>query len=268
MAAASSVLVVGGNMFLGHLVRNVLASCGCFCRVFDQSPVNADLPGEDIVCGDLADMQQLLAACSGIDTIIDVTKLDAARMDNGNISYGCYSITNLWEAARISGVKRVISVHSSSVVGFYRRATVLDHLSPPRPDGPLGVIGAASEATSSLYACKYGIRALCVRMGDCWREPQDERMLSTWVSPADFERLIRMALSADYLHEIVYGVSANTERWWDNSNARRLGFRPVDKADAYADALRGRRSANSIENAFQGGKSAAAHFAGDARRIS
>jgi uronate dehydrogenase len=262
MAGNGPILIIGGNMFLGQLVRRHLATLDCSRRILDQSAVCRDFPGEEPRCGDLENLQVLLEACQDIETVIDLSRLDLARTGGSGVG-----IANFWEAARISGVKRVITFQASGTVGFYRRSSILDHLTPPRPDGPLGVLGATTEATASLYAFKFGIRTLCVRMGDCWAEPLDERMLSTWISPSDFERLVTMALSADYLYEIVYGVSANAERWWDNSNARRLGYKPLDNADTYAEVLRGRRSANSIENAFQGGKFAAAHFSGDPRRI-
>ena len=44
-------------------------------------------------------------------------------------------------------------------------------------------------------------------------------------------------------------------------------YRPLDNSSRFASDLRGLRSANSIENAFQGGKGAADQFAGDVRRI-
>ena len=55
-----------------------------------------------------------------------------------------------------------------------------------------------------------------------------------------------------------------------------LGARLIDSTakqmsdqffDRFAAALRGRRSANAVENAFQGGAAAASDFAGDIRRI-
>ena len=37
--------------------------------------------------------------------------------------------------------------------------------------------------------------------------------------------------------KIVYGVSGNTRTWWDNTGAERLGYRPEDDAEAWADTV-------------------------------
>ena len=267
MPGTGPVLIVGGNMYLGHLVRELLSTGHRLRRVLDTEPVRPMYDGEDLMCGDLASLPLLVDACQGVEAVVDVSKLDTNRVASESVPRSAETVANIWEAARIAGVKRVVTVLSNGVVGFYRRSAMLDHLSSPRPDSPIGLIGAMTESMASLYAFKYGIRAMCIRMGDCCERPCDERMLSTWLSPGDFERLIWTGLTADYLNEIVYGVSANADRWWDNANARRLGYRPLDNSSRFASDLRGLRSANSIENAFQGGKGAADQFAGDVRRI-
>lgn len=267
MSDARSVLIVGGNMYLGQLARRGLR--GRFARVksIDRHPMVPIADGEETVVGDIGDAGFLFDQMVGFDIVIDISKLDLDRWNGAEPSAAATSIVNLWEGARHAGIKRVIALVSDGVVGFYRRGTTLDHLTPPRPDSPLGLMGTMHEATASLYSYKYGIQSLAIRMGSCRPEPLDERMLSTWISPDDFTRLLDTALNADFQFEVVYGVSANAERWWDNSNARRLGYAPRDKSDSFAALLRGRRSSNAIENAFQGGKTAASDFAGDARRI-
>lgn len=63
-------------------------------------------------------------------------------------------------------------------------------------------------------------------------------MLATWLSPADCARLVHAALTApDVGHTVVNGISANTRAWWDLSGARKLGYRPQDDAEAFADRL-------------------------------
>lgn len=266
MPENSKVLVIGGEMFLGQLLRDRLPAYGYRVEAIDDRDLTASEGGIRQV-GPLWDRDLLNSACAGVGAVIDLSKLDPGRWDDGDIARLSEGAASFWAAARHCGVKRVITVHSDSVVGFYRRSVVLDHLSPPRPDGPTGIYGALNEAMASLYAFKYGISAFCVRMGACRPEPTDERMLSNWISPADFIQLMRVGLSADYTCEIVYGVSRNTDGWWDNSNARRLGYRPADCSDQFADRLRGQRSGNIIENVFQGGPNAASDFSGDIRRI-
>jgi uronate dehydrogenase len=66
-----------------------------------------------------------------------------------------------------------------------------------------------------------------------------------WLSPGDAFRLVWAALTAgDVRFEIVYGVSATGQRWWENeAAARRIGYAPVDTLDVREDGSSG----------FQGG---------------
>jgi uronate dehydrogenase len=62
--------------------------------------------------------------------------------------------------------------------------------------------------------------------------------LSIWVSPRDLSQLIEIGLEHPELrYEIVYGVSDNARSWWDNSNALRLGYVPLDRSEDYAEKV-------------------------------
>jgi uronate dehydrogenase len=107
-----------------------------------------------------------------------------------------------------------------------------------RPDGIYGVSKAWGENLSRLYFDRYGIETACLRIGSCFPQPRDRRMLSTWLSYDDLERLVRAGLTTPVVgHSIVYGMSDNAATWWDNTSASHLGFRPTDSADAHRDAL-------------------------------
>jgi uronate dehydrogenase len=251
MTAQNTILIVGGEMYLGRLLRDRLPPEGYNVRWIDSRPYG----DQDGTTDPLADFESLCDVCAGVHAIIDLSKLDKGRWGDGDVARSAAGLSVLWDAARANGVRRVVTLVSDGVVGFYRRSAVLDHLSVARPDGALGMVGALAESMAALNAYKYAISAMCIRMGACRPEPSDERMLSTWISPDDFS------------NEIVYGTSRNARSWWDNSNAYRLGYRPLDRAEVYADQLQGHRSANLIENVFQGGPGAAMDFAGDLRRI-
>ena len=59
----------------------------------------------------------------------------------------------------------------------------------------------------------------------------------------------------DVRFEIVYGVSGNKRAWYDNSNATRLGYRPQDNSEKYAEECWRRRSRAAIRSPrlYQGG---------------
>jgi len=135
----------------------------------------------------------------------------------------------------LEGVRRIVFASSNHVVGFYRRDQRIAADAPVRPDSRYGVSKAFGEALASLYADKYGSEVLSIRIGNVGERPVDVRRLSIWISPRDLCQLIRIGLeTAGLRHEIVYGASDNRRGWWDNSNAFRLGYRPLDRSEDHA----------------------------------
>ena len=173
-----------------------------------------------------------------------------AAQHNGIIHLGAFSIENDWdtilqaniigtynlfEAARLEGVKRVVFASSNHVMGFYPRSDIIPTDKTVRPDTRYGLSKAFGEATASLYAEKYGAEVLSIRIGNVVPKPVHRRLLAIWLSPRDLVQLIRIGVETPGIrHEIVYGASDNKRSWWDNSNATRLGYRPQDRSEDYA----------------------------------
>ena len=66
----------------------------------------------------------------------------------------------------------------------------------------------------------------------------------------------------DIRYEIVYGVSNNQRSWYDNSNAYRLGYKPEDNSEPYAEAVLAAEPSNPdpIAERYQGGTLPAAEY--------
>ena len=110
-----------------------------------------------------------------------------------------------------------------------------------RPDSRYGVSKAFGEAVGALYADKHGLRVTCLRIGNVGDAPLDKRRLSIWLKPEDLVQLIRIGLEhPDIRFEIFYGASDNAAGWWDNSNARRFGYKPRQAPEDFRDAGDGR----------------------------
>jgi uronate dehydrogenase len=89
-----------------------------------------------------------------------------------------------------------------------------------------------------VFYDRYGLGAVCIRIGSCFDKPSSPRQLGSWLSPGDVARLVGACLRhPDVGYAVVYGVSDNTRRWWDLAPARALGYRPQDNAECYAEAL-------------------------------
>ncbi|WP_319464114.1 NAD(P)-dependent oxidoreductase [Micromonospora sp. RTP1Z1] len=144
------------------------------------------------------------------------------------------------EAARRQRVGRVVLASSNRVTGFYPVGQVVVPDAPVRPDGFYGVSKVAVEALGRLYADKFGLSVVCLRIGSFEDEPTEARHLATWLSPRDGVGFIRAAITASDVHFLAaYAVSANTRRFWDTGAGAQLGYLPVDDAESCAAKVPG-----------------------------
>jgi uronate dehydrogenase len=265
--SVSKILVTGAAGALGRQTRTRLAGRYPLIRLTDIVAMEPAGPGEEVVVADLGDAEAVASLCQGIDGIVHFGGQSVEGTWEQVISANLLGLINLYEGARKAKVDRIIFASSNHAIGFHRRSERIDHTAPARPDTRYGLSKAFGEDLGSLYAYKYGIRSLSLRIGSCFPKPTNARMLSTWLSYADLVRLVEAGLTADYLNEIVYGVSRNTRSWWDNSNAYRLGYDPEDNAEDFAAEVEHIVSDDPIEEAFQGGSYTSPEFVGSPDRV-
>jgi uronate dehydrogenase len=174
---------------------------------------------------------------------------------------------NIYEAAREAGVRRVVFGSSNHAVGFYPRSQTIDHLVLPRPDTRYGLTKCWGEAVGALYADKHAIRSLHIRIGNNADLPGSARALSLWISGRDLAQLVMIGLEHPEIHNtIVYGISANAAAWYDNNEAFRLGYKPLDRAEDHAAHAMAEEAALTHDAAdlyFQGGPFCSIEYAGD-----
>src|SRR5215471_11656278 len=263
------VLITGAGGGIGRSLRDTLRGVYPVLRLSDRVPLAPARPkaqGVEEVLDpvDIADMSAVEKMVAGVDGIIHLGGVSGEnsweRILQGNI-IGLY---NVFEAARRAGVKRIVMATSNHAVGFYPRSQTIDHKVVPRPDSRYGVSKAFSEALASLYADKHGIGFLCTRIGNFGSKPIDSRRLSIWISPRDYTQLVRIGLEhLDIRYEIVYGVSNNRRSWYDNSNAERLGYRPHDESEPFAEAVLAAEAGqhhDPIAERYQGGTFCAVEY--------
>jgi len=210
---------------------------------------------ETFVRADVSKMADALRITKGVDAIVHLGGYSVEGPWEGILSaniIGCY---NVFEAARRNGVKRIIFPTSNHAVGFYKRTQTIDDRVYIKPDSRYGVSKVFGEALGSLYADKYGMRLLMIRIGNVNPEPIDKRRLSIWISPRDIAQLVSIGIEhPDIRFEIVYGISANARAWYDNSNAFRLGYKPLDNSETYAaDVLAREKPGDATAELYQGG---------------
>jgi uronate dehydrogenase len=249
-----TVLLTGATGDVGSHLRRELA--GRYrLRMSDRRPLEGKKKDEIFVKADISKMADALRITKGVDAIIHLGGYSVeGRWEailQANI-IGCY---NVFEAARRNGVKRIIFPTSNHAVGFYRRDRTIDDRVYPKPDSRYGVSKVFGEALGSLYADKYGMEMFMIRIGNVNPKPIDQRRLSIWFSPRDLAQLVSLGIDKPGIKfEIVYGISGNKRAWYDNANAYRLGYKPQDDAENWAqEVLRNEKPGDATAALYQGG---------------
>jgi uronate dehydrogenase len=267
------VLITGANGLLGKVLRVGLKGVYPVLRLthrreLDESPAE----GEEFAMAALEDPAAVEAAMRDVDAVVHL----GARADEDDweviLEANIAGTYNVFEAARRAGAKRVVFGSSHHVVGFHRRDRVLGPDAPPRPDSRYGVSKAFGEALGRLYADKYGLSVVSLRIGVARPCPIHSRSLWTWLGDEDWVRLVRAALDApaDLHYEVVYGVSANARNPYDNPGGARIGYAPRQNAEDYVDEvyrIQRPEEEPEAERPFHGGQLCAREFAGDLDKI-
>ena len=264
------IVFTGAAGGIGTMTRPLLARLYPGLVLSDRVRPADLLPTETFVSADLTKPDEVAALVKGADSVIHLGGHSVEgtweQILNANI-IGCY---NLFEAARVAGVKRVVFASSNHAIGFDPRKKKIRTDVTVRPDSRYGVSKAFGEALGALYSDKHGIAVTCLRIGNVGPKPLDVRRLSIWISPEDLVQLFQIGLDhPEVRYEIFYGASDNEASWWDNSRAQRLGYRPTGKAEqfrAHAVAEQEKIGPDPVGDLFQGGAFCSAEFTNDAKR--
>ena len=236
----------------GGLIGTILG--GALAGRFELTRIDKEAgDGVDAVA-DSTDLEALVDAFRGAHLVVDLAA-DSADAPWPSVRANNIPATlNALEAARRTGVRRLVFASSNHVTGMYeqdepyasivkgayagldpaaiRRITTAD---PIRPDGPYGVGKALGEAAGRMYVELHGLSVICLRIGTVNRagRPRDVRQVATLLTHGDLVQLVERSLRAPDSERfgIFYGISRNTWRIWDIEDARsRLGYEPGDDA--------------------------------------
>jgi uronate dehydrogenase len=236
------LLLTGAGGNLGQELRPRLKAYCDVLRVSHRRDLGPAGENEEVQTASLEDAEQMLTLLDGVSAVVHMggvsTEQPWAPILAGNI----VGMVNLYEAARLKGVKRIVFASSNHVTGFYRQDEVVNTRMPPKPDGFYGLSKAFGEDLAQLYWDRWGIETVSLRIGSSFTEPRDRRMLATYLSYDDLERLVVAALTAPIVgHSIIYGMSDNQTTWWDNTHAKHIGYRPQDSSDVFRHAVEARQ---------------------------
>ncbi len=236
------LLLTGAAGGLGRVLRPRLKACCDLLRLSDIADLGAAAAGEELQPAALEDKAAMLALLQGVDAVVHLGGVSTEGPFDEVLPANIVGAYNLYEAARIHKVRRIVFASSNHVTGFYKQSETIDPRVPVRPDGYYGLSKAFGENLAQFYFDRYGLETVSLRIGSSFPEPVDRRMLASWLSYDDLERLVLASLSAPVVgHSIVYGMSDNRLSWWDNTTARHLGYRAESSSEPYRAALEARQ---------------------------
>ncbi len=235
------LLVTGAAGRIGRRLRGRLVRPGRTLRLFDivaQEPGATD-ESIELISGSILDPETLRAACDGVDAILHLAGLAREAPWEELLRINVDGTRRLLDAAYEAGVRRVILASSIHAVGYWSRSEAgpdgLPDDLPARPDTWYGWSKAAVEALGRLYADRFGMDVICLRIGACFPEPPGEINLPVWLSLDDCARLIEACLTAPSPgFRLVWGMSRNTRRWCSYAGGAAIGYHPVDDSEQYA----------------------------------
>ncbi len=265
------VLITGAAGAIGRSLRLLLKGRFEELRLADIAPQQPAQPGEEVLQTDIRDPAALARAMQSVDCVVHLAGVPGEgtweQVRDLNID-GCY---NVFEAARVQGVKRVVFASSNHAVGFHRRTRVLDDQALPRPDTRYGVSKVFGEALGRLYADKFGMSVACLRIGTFRTpdRPAEPRQLLSWISHRDLAQLVQRCIEHPHYHFLVaYGVSNNQRSRWSNAHVDFLGYAPQDDSEAYAQEILALGLVEDpVAAPFHGGFYCPMEFAGDMDQI-
>jgi nucleoside-diphosphate-sugar epimerase len=254
-----NVLITGSNGLIGSMLSGALAGKFNITGLDVTTPA----PGSAVptTVADGSDYEAMLPAFSGIDAVVHLAANAPVETPWPDVLKNNISAThNVYEAARQSGVRRMVFASSNHAVGLFEndepyRSIVtgrydglepgkfqrVDNSVPVRPDSDYGISKVFGEATGRYYSERFGLEVACLRIGTVNRHNspvQSVRHMATWLSHRDLAQLVERCLTQPLKFEIFYGVSGNMWRFWDIEHAvKTVGYAPQDNAEDWRDQL-------------------------------
>lgn len=245
--AKKKVLITGAAGRIGQALRDGLRE-RYRLRLMYHRTIPATEPGEDVVIADLADLSAVQRAVDGVDAVVHMAGNPSTRATfEETLSANIVGTYHVYEAAHQAGVPRVVFASTNHVTGMYEQdgSLVLPDL-PVRPDSFYGASKAYGEALGRYYHDRHGLAVIVLRIGSFLPKPTNPRTLGTWISSRDMVQLTWRSIEASVAYGVFYGISGNTRRQWDITNARELlGYAPEDNGEAYASEVTAARSAST-----------------------
>ena len=211
-------------------------------RLLDANPLPPEA-ADQIVQADIRDFSALRKACEGVKAVVHLAAVsDEDDFHTRLLPMNLEGVYNAFEAARQAGVKKVIYASTCQTILKYGDRVWVTPEMPVRPSTVYACTKVFGEALARHYSDCHGMSIICLRIA--WFQGCDSEqfrtrpdLLTHWCSPRDLTQLIVKSIHADVPFAIFFGISNNTGRTWDISNAQKLiGYQPEDDGARFLSA--------------------------------
>lgn len=254
-APAKPVFLTGASGNLGRMLTRALAAQGWTLRLTDIAPFPDPLPaGATFTRADLSDGVTILRLAEGCGAIVHLGGVSTEQPFEDVLGPNIRGLHHIYEAARREGA-RVIFASSNHSIGFHDRTETIGADTDFLPDGFYGLSKAYGELMGRLYWHKHGVESVFIRIGSCFPEPVNDRMLASWLSYPDLARLVIRCVTTETVGcRVIWGASDNKRMtWWRDDDRAVVGWTPQDSADPFAGQLAGKTSGDPVEERYMGG---------------
>jgi len=247
------VLITGMSGLIGGLLRAHLEELGGY----ELTALNRRaIDGVTSYQADIADLDAITPAFAGQEVVVHLAAYAQSSAHwEATLSANLIGTRNVFEAARLAGVKRVVLASSGSTLKGWERVEpykaitegryedvpdrwqMITHESV-RPNDEYGASKVWGEALGRSYSDVHGMSILCVRIGAVPREnrPRSPREFAVFLSHRDVVDILHRCIEApDGLKHGIFLATSNT-KWGfrDMEHTREvLGFVPHDSAEAF-----------------------------------
>lgn len=259
----TNVLITGMSGLIGGVLKDRLISEGGYeLTALNRSKVH----GVKCVQADISDLEAIKAAFNGVDVVVHLAAYLGQNRPNrasgiyqddweGQLNGNIIGTYNVFEAARLAGVKRVVFASSGNVIRGFERDEPYRAISEARfddvpseipmithemtrPHAIYGVAKVFGESLGRYYSDAHGMSFLCVRIGVVKQSnmPEAPRDRAIYLSHDDVTTMLKLCIDApdDLKYDIFFATSNNKYSYRDISHAREvLGYEPKDSGDDF-----------------------------------
>jgi uronate dehydrogenase len=236
------ILITGPGGRVGTLIVPLLREYFAL-RLFDTRALKP-IGDDEVSVGDVRDCASLRSACTGVRAMLHLAAIpDEDDFHSKLLPVNLAGAYNAFEAARQSGLKKVLFPSTGQTVLNYPKGERVTTDMPARPSTVYACTKLFGEALARHYSDLHGMSAIVIRL--CYFRGYDDPLLRIpghdiqreWCSPRDLTQLVVKCLRTDLRFGVFFGISNNSARCWDISNARELiGYEPQDDAASFLQA--------------------------------